>query len=77
VGNDSQRVLDDALRLSEEERTKLISELIASLDGPADSNWDETWLAELDRRVEASEQSGHSGSDWASARQRILAQLGE
>jgi len=69
-------VLDDALRLSEEERTKLISELIASLDGPADSKWDETWLAELDRRVEAAERKGQGGTDWVSARQRILAQLG-
>ena len=76
MSEDGQRVLSDALRLPEDERTKLISELIASLDGSADSDWDESWLAELDRRVEAAEQRGEIGSDWTAARRRILAQLG-
>lgn len=76
MGDDRQRVLDEALRLSEVDRTKLISELIASLDGPADSDWEETWLAELDRRVSVAAEGGDTGSDWADARRRILSRLG-
>ena len=72
----AQKLLTEALRLPENERAKMASELLASLDGEPDSDWEGAWLAELDRRVEASEQRGETGSDWRAARARILAKLG-
>lgn len=71
-----RKLLDEALLVPEDERAKLASELLASLDGEPDASWEEVWLAELDRRVAAAEQRGETGSDWRSARERILAQLG-
>jgi putative addiction module component (TIGR02574 family) len=72
----ARELLDAALALPEDERLSLASELIASVDGPADADWDAAWLAELDARVAHARRSGESGSDWAEARARILAGLG-
>ena len=72
----ARKLLDDALLLSEDERAKLASQLLASLDGEPDADWESSWLAELDRRVEVAKQRGQTGSDWETARARILAKLG-
>ena len=40
-----------ALALSEEERAQLASDLMASLDGPADPNLSEAWDVEICRRI--------------------------
>ena len=37
--------------LSEAERAELASDLVASLDGPADSNLSEAWDVEICRRI--------------------------
>jgi hypothetical protein len=71
----ARTLLDSALQLSDEERAELASELIASLDGAPDGDWEQTWLTELDRRVAAAEQRGERGDDWRSARERILTRL--
>ncbi len=71
----ARKLLDDALLLSEDERANLASQLLASLDGEPDSDWESAWLAELDRRVEVAKQRGETGSDWQTARARILAKL--
>ena len=52
------------------------SEIIASVDGPRDADWDAAWLAELDRRTEAAKSRGESGADWTDVRGRILKRLG-
>ncbi|MBW2526305.1 MAG: addiction module protein, partial [Deltaproteobacteria bacterium] len=49
--NTARKLLDDVLLLPEDERLELASEIIASVDGPPDANWEQAWLAELDRRV--------------------------
>jgi putative addiction module component (TIGR02574 family) len=41
----------EALALSEAERAKLASDLVASLDGPEDSNLSEAWDVETCRRI--------------------------
>jgi len=76
VTSTAKRLLAQALELPADERAELASVLLASLDGDADSGWEDSWLSELDRRVEAAEQRGESGSDWRAARARILAKLG-
>lgn len=71
----SRRILQDVLTLPENERLELASEIIASVDGPRDADWDATWLAELDRRTEAAKGHGETGSDWTDARARIPKRL--
>jgi hypothetical protein len=75
VARNKQRLLDDALSLTERERLERASEIIASVDGPPDADWESAWLAELDRRVEAARARGAGVSDWSDARARILAGL--
>ena len=68
----ARKLLTDALALPADERLELASEIIASVDGPEDSDWDAAWLSELDRRVDAAKRRGDTGSDWTAARARIL-----
>ncbi len=72
----ARKILQDVLALPENERLELASEIIASVDGPRDADWEAAWLAELDRRTEAATHRGESGSDWTDARARILRRLG-
>lgn len=72
----AQKVLHDVLALSEEERLEVATEIIASLDGAPDADWDQSWLAELDRRLDSAKVQGETGADWVDARARILRRLG-
>lgn len=47
----TQRVLDTALALSDEERALLTLKLAESLDGPADAGAEEAWRERIARRV--------------------------
>ncbi len=71
----AHKLLEDALRLPEEERLELASELIASLDGPPGDGWDAAWLAELERRASDADRVGEKGTPWADARDRIFRRL--
>lgn len=68
----ARKVLDDAMALPEEERLGLATEIIASVGGPAETGWDEAWLAELERR-ETTESS--PDEDWAEVRKRVFARF--
>jgi len=72
----ARKLLEAARGLPEDERLELASELIASVDGPADSDWESAWLAELDRRVEAARDKGEPAPEWSEVRARVLSQLG-
>ncbi len=72
----ARKLLQDALALPENERLELVSEIIASVDGPSDADWDASWLAELDKRSLAAKARGETGSDWTDVRARILQRLG-
>jgi putative addiction module component (TIGR02574 family) len=71
----ARKILDDVLSLPEEDRVRIVTEVIASLDGPPDADWEATWLAELDRRVEDAKRAGETGTDWAEVRAELLAEL--
>jgi putative addiction module component (TIGR02574 family) len=71
----ARKLLADVLALPEEDRAHIATEVIASLDGPPDADWEATWLAELDRRVEAAKQAGETGTDWSEVRAELLAEL--
>jgi putative addiction module component (TIGR02574 family) len=75
MGGAAKRILDDVLALPEQERLEIASEIIASVDGPADADWDAVWLAELERRAKAAEARGTPAPEWAEVRARILARL--
>lgn len=72
----ARKLLQDVLALPEQERLELATEIIASVDGPRDADWEAAWLAELDRRTDAAKQRGETGADWSDARKRILKRLG-
>jgi putative addiction module component (TIGR02574 family) len=77
VARSSKAVFDDALALPEEDRLELASELIASVDGPPDADWEAAWTAEIDRRIAAADRTGAPAGDWTEVRARVLAQLGK
>ncbi len=64
----------EALRLPEEERLALATELIDSVEGRADPEWETAWLRELDAR----EARGNQGvRPWSEVRKKILERLGK
>jgi len=69
-------VLADALRLDDEARATLATELLASLDGPPDSGAEQAWSAEIARRVEAIEAGTVALEPWDQVRRRIEKALG-
>lgn len=71
----SAKVLTDALALSPEERMSLASELLASVDGPADPDWEQAWQLELDRRAATSDASEDPPAEWSAVRARVLGKL--
>ena len=71
----SQKLLDQALTLSADERLDLATNLIASVDGPPEAGWDDAWAAELDRRAQAAADRGAPAPEWREVRDRILGRL--
>jgi hypothetical protein len=51
----AEAVLAEALRLDVKARAEVAAELLASLEGPADSDAEQAWEAEIERRVQALE----------------------
>ncbi len=71
----AKKLLEAASALPEDERLALAAELIASVDGPPDGDWESAWLAELDRRVQAARGRGEPAPEWSEVRARVLRQL--
>jgi len=61
-----------ALDLPEEERLALATELIDSVEGPADPEWERAWLEELARRRA---HGAENAKPWSEVRARILRKL--
>ncbi len=64
-------VLADALRLDPAERAELVSELIASLDGPSDPDAAEAWDKEIRRRAASLEGGTATVESWDEVKRRI------
>lgn len=71
----ARQLLDQLLVLPDEDRAELAAELIASLDGPQDPDWESAWASELDRRSAAADASGVPAEEWSVVRDAILAEL--
>ena len=67
-----RQLVAEALQLPEEERLALATELIDSVEGLPDPDWEAAWLKELDAR-EA--QGVAAARPWAEVRSRILKRL--
>jgi putative addiction module component (TIGR02574 family) len=69
-------ILAEALRLPVEERAKLITELIATVDdGSTDdpTEVEQAWAAELEARIASADADPDAGIDWADLRVQLLA----
>lgn len=64
-----QRLIEEALTLSDEERADLATRLLATLEPPVppDSGSMEAWIAELERRARAAI-AGEPGLPWGDVR---------
>lgn len=69
----SKAILTEALRLTDEDRLDLANELLASLDGPADPDWDGSWLMELDRRSQTA--SDGASKEWTALRSELVTRI--
>ena len=68
-------LLADALRLPAQDRLALAAELIDSVEGTDDPEWDQAWLAELDRRAQEVAKDPSKLEHWAVVCARILSEL--
>ena len=64
-------VLAEALRLDDESRAELASELLASLEGPADPDAERAWDIEIERRVADIEAGTVALEPWEAVKRRI------
>jgi hypothetical protein len=68
-----RELLGAVLALPEDERIEFAAELLASVPGPPDPDWDTAWLAELDRR--SADAGPSNGDNWFAVRERIIGRL--
>ena len=73
---DSKQLLDEALRLTDEERAALAGELIDSLDSEVDRDAEAAWAAEIRSRVSALRDGRARIIPWSEARRCIHSAAG-
>jgi hypothetical protein len=71
----AQKVLGEAMDLSDAERAEVALELVASLDGPADADAQDAWVVEIERRAARVLADPSGGQDWASAKTEIESEI--
>jgi putative addiction module component (TIGR02574 family) len=76
MANVKDRLLEEALQLSPDERAELAGDLLATLepDTPSDQRTEAEWIAEIERRARAA-LAGSPGVSWAEARAQIQSRL--
>ena len=72
----ARKILDDALALSPDERLEIAAELMASVDGASDPDWEQAWASELQRRAREADATGDHGEPWEAVRARLFPRLG-
>jgi len=70
-----EKILQDALALSDAERAVVVARLIESLDETTDTDVDDAWAAEIERRCAALDAGDAETSDWKDVRRRIEADI--
>jgi putative addiction module component (TIGR02574 family) len=67
-----QNVIEEALRLTEDERLEVAEALYESLEGPADPDVEAAWAAEIERRVKSIDVDRLKTISWSEVRQQII-----
>lgn len=67
----ARQILTDALRLSISERGTVAAELLASMDGEPDTDAEQAWASEIERRAERALRGETQGQEWATVRAEI------
>jgi hypothetical protein len=69
----AQILIEEALKLPARERSTVVAEILASLDGDADADAEKAWDEEIERRAQRAIAGDSQGKDWASVRAEIEA----
>lgn len=77
MSEQASSVLQEALKLSIDERADLAAEIIASVDGDPDSDAEQAWANEIERRARRALAGESRGTDWDTIRSRIEAKLSD
>jgi putative addiction module component (TIGR02574 family) len=64
-------LLSTALALPVQERAKIAHELLLSLDGGADADAAEAWVAELEQRAHEVRSGSVAAEDWETVKARL------
>ena len=70
-GDLPETLLEDAMRLPDEQRAALAAALIESLDPDVDEDAETAWSVEIDRRLRAVQKGEVQTIPWQQARQMI------
>jgi putative addiction module component (TIGR02574 family) len=73
--SNAAELLQRALELPAEDRLALATELLNSVEGPEDQDWNAAWGQELDRRSAAVERGEEPLESWESVEASIRADL--
>lgn len=68
----ARKLLEDAIKLSAEERVDLATELVATLP---DDELHPDWISEIERRARRALQDPEGGTPWEVVRERLHARL--
>jgi putative addiction module component (TIGR02574 family) len=73
----TDELLSEALRLTPDDRAKLVTELLATLepDLPSERRSEAEWIQEIERRVRAAMAGDDPGVSWAEVRAKIEKRL--
>jgi putative addiction module component (TIGR02574 family) len=71
VTKNAEHLLDEVLRLPEQERAEIAAKLIESLEQEVDADVDGAWADEIERRCAALDAGQAVTSDWNDVRRRI------
>ena len=76
MASTADRLLGEALKLTPDERAKIVAELLATLepDLPSERRSEGEWIQEIERRARAAI-AGSPGLAWADARNQIQSRL--
>lgn len=70
----ADELLKRALQLPEDERVRVASELLASVDSDVETRGSDAWIAEVERRAQAA-LDGAPGLAWDETRARVEGRL--
>ncbi len=71
----TERILQDALALPDDQRAELATRLLQSLDRVVDPDAEEAWAIEIERRCAALDAGEAVTADWYDVRRRIEKEL--